>query len=113
MDLNKLLQVSTLAGKIMLESGAETYRVEETISRICITFGAHTADSFVIPTGIMATATFNDDIATIVKRITARGVDLNKIDKINDLSRKTQGSNMNIDDFNNQLLNITEMKFVN
>ena len=35
MNLNKLLKVSTLAGKILLESGAETYRVEETIVRIC------------------------------------------------------------------------------
>ena len=31
MDMNKLLHVSTYAGRIMLESGAETYRVEETV----------------------------------------------------------------------------------
>ena len=90
MDLNKLLKISTLAGKIMLESGAETYRVEETISRICIAYGAHTADSFVIPTGIIVTITYYDEVATLVKRITSRGVDLNKIDAINDLSRKIQ-----------------------
>lgn len=107
MDLNKLLKVSTLAGKIMLESGAETYRVEETIVRICTSFGAHTADSFVIPTGIMATVTFNDEVATLVKRITNRGVDLNKIDKINDLSRKLQHESMKITDFNAELLRIS------
>ena len=107
MDLNKLLKVSTLAGKIMLESGAETYRVEETITRICIAFGASTADSFVIPTGIIVTATFNDEVATIVKRIKSRGVDLNKIDRINDLSRKIQDSNVNINDFNDELLDIS------
>ena len=107
MDLNKLLKVSTLAGKIILESGAETYRVEETITRICIAFGAHSADSFVIPTGIIVTATFNDEVATIVKRIKSRGVDLNKIDRINDLSRKIQDSNMNIDEFNDELLDIS------
>ena len=57
MNLNKLLKVSTLAGKILLESGAETYRVEETIVRICLAFGAENAESFVIPTGIIVTIT--------------------------------------------------------
>lgn len=107
MDLNKLLKVSTLAGKIMLESGAETYRVEETIVRICKSFGADNADSFVIPTGIMVSITHNDEVSTLVKRITSRGVDLNKIDRINDLSRKTQYIKMNIDDFNKELLSIS------
>ncbi len=108
MDLNKLLKVSTLAGKIMLESGAETYRVEETISRICTSFGAHTADSFVIPTGIIVTVTYNDEVATLVKRITSRGVDLNKIDRINDLSRKIQGENIPIYDFYEELVKISK-----
>lgn len=108
MDLNKLLKVSTLAGKIMLESGAETYRVEETISRICIAFGAHTADSFVIPTGIIVTVTYYDEVASLVKRITSRGVDLNKIDKINDLSRRVTRENMSINDFNKELTKISE-----
>lgn len=107
MDLNKLLKVATLAGKIMLESGAETYRVEETISRICIAFGAHSADSFVIPTGIMVTITYYDEVATLVKRITSRGVDLNKIDAVNDLSRRVQTESIDLCDFNKYLIKIS------
>lgn len=108
MDVNKLLKVSTLAGKIMLESGAETYRVEETISRICLAFGAHTVDSFVIPTGIIVTVTYYDEVSTLVQRITARGVDLHKVDLINNLSRKIQTEAMDISDFNNELLSISK-----
>ena len=107
MDLNKLIKISTLAGKIMLESGAETYRVEETISRICIAYGAQTADSFVIPTGIMVTITYNDQVATLVKRITSRGIDLNKIDAINDLSRRVQTETIDLCDFNKELIKIS------
>lgn len=107
MDLNKLNTVSTLAGKILLESGAETYRVEETISRICIAYGAHTADSFVIPTGIMVTVTYYDEVATLVKRITSRGVDLNKIDAVNDLSRRIQTESIDLCDFNKELIKIS------
>lgn len=108
MDLDKLLKVSTLAGKIMLESGAETYRVEETISRICLAFGAHTVDSFVIPTGIIVTVTYYDEVSTLVQRIISRGVDLHKVDLINDLSRKIQTEAMDMNDFNNELLNISK-----
>ncbi|OOM09296.1 threonine/serine ThrE exporter family protein [Clostridium saccharobutylicum] len=107
MDLNELLKVSTLAGKIMLESGAETYRVEETIVRICTSFGADSADSFVIPTGIIVTATYNNEVSTLVRRITNRGVNLNKIDKVNDLSRKLQCKTIKICDFNSELLKIS------
>lgn len=107
MDLNKLIKISTLAGKIMLESGAETYRVEDTISRISLAYGAHTADSFVIPTGLMVTITYYDEVATIVKRITARGVDLNKIDAINDLSRRIQTEVIDISDVNKELIKIS------
>lgn len=107
MDLNKLIKVSTLAGQILLESGAETYRVEETISRICIAYGAHTADSFVIPTGIIVTVTYNNEVATIVKRITIRGVDLNKIDAVNNLSRRIQRAPIDLCEFNNELIKIS------
>ncbi|ACD51302.1 threonine/serine exporter family protein [Clostridium botulinum] len=108
MDLNKLLQVSTFAGKIMLESGAETYRVEETVCRICTSFGVDQADSFVIPTGIMVSISHGDEVASLVKRVTSRGVDLNKIDKINDLARKTQIELLSIDDFNKELIEISK-----
>ncbi|EKQ56356.1 MULTISPECIES: threonine/serine exporter family protein [unclassified Clostridium] len=107
MDLNRLLKVSTLAGKIMLESGAETYRVEETISRICLAFGAHTVDSFVIPTGIIVTVTYYDEVSTLVQRIISRGVDLYKVDKINDLSRKIQTEAIDMNDFYKEILSIS------
>ncbi|AIY80215.1 threonine/serine exporter family protein [Clostridium botulinum] len=108
MDLNKLLKVSTFAGKIMLESGAETYRVEETICRICTSFGVDQADSFVIPTGIMVSISHGDEVVSLVKRVTSRGVDLNKIDKINDLARKTQIELLSIDEFNKELIEISK-----
>ncbi|MDS0526364.1 threonine/serine exporter family protein [Clostridium sp. SHJSY1] len=105
MDLNKLLKVATFAGKIMLESGAETYRVEETICRICLSFGVETADSFVTPTGIMVSISNNNETLSLIKRVTSRGVDLNKIDLINNLSRSLQ-KNTNLDDFYNSLLKV-------
>ena len=108
MDLNKLLNISTLAGKIMLESGAETYRVEETIVRIGLSFGVDDAESFVTPTGIITSLTKDSTTVTLARRITSRGVDLNKIDLINNLSRQVQAQSMTIDELNTELINISQ-----
>lgn len=99
MNINKILKVSTFAGKILLESGAETYRVEETICRICSSFGIESPDSFVTPTGIMVSVSHDDHITSLVKRVKSRNVDLNKIDKVNALSRQLSYSPIYIDDF--------------
>lgn len=107
MDLNKLLNISTLAGKIMLESGAETYRVEETIVRIGLSFGVDNAESFVTPTGIIASLTQDSQTVTLVRRIKSRGVDLNKIDLINNLSRQVQSQSMTLDELNTELIHIS------
>lgn len=108
MDMNKLLHVATFAGKIMLESGGETYRVEETICRICSSFGAEVADSFVTPTGIMVSICHENKTYSLINRVTSRSVDLNKVDRINDLSRKLQLEDINIDDFSEMLKSINK-----
>lgn len=52
-EVKKLLVLATLAGRIMLKNGAETYRVEDTIIRICKSRkNIQYVDAFVIPTGI-------------------------------------------------------------
>ena len=98
MDMNKLLRIATFAGKIMLESGAETYRVEETICRICYSFGVEEANSFVTPTGIMVSISDDNKTYSLINRVTSRSVDLNKIDKINDLSRRIQNEKIDLND---------------
>lgn len=88
LDINKLLHLSTYAGKIMLQSGAEIYRVEETICRICESYEIDEASSFVTPTGIMVSICYNNQTYSFINRVTVRGVDLHKIERVNDLSRR-------------------------
>lgn len=98
MDYNRILHLATFAGEIMLQSGAEIYRVEETIGRICLSYGVQSAHSFVTPTGIIMSITDNKDIVlTKVVRINQRTVDLDKIARINDLSRKMSIENIDFD----------------
>lgn len=87
MDINRILNFASNAGKIMLQSGGETYRVEETITRICQSFSVDDVDVFASPTAVMVSIIMDGKIYSVVKRISSRGIDLNKVHNINSLSR--------------------------
>ena len=108
--MNEILQVAMLAGQMILENGGETYRVEETIWRICKIYGAEQAESFATPTGIMASICHGGKIYSLTRRVSKRTVDLNKIDKVNDLSRSIASKNLSVDDFKNELNKINKVE---
>jgi uncharacterized membrane protein YjjP (DUF1212 family) len=58
-----------LAGQLILENGGETSRVEETMVRMALAGGAHTADVFAIPQGIFCTVNEGSQTHTRVARI--------------------------------------------
>ncbi|WP_352419927.1 threonine/serine exporter family protein [Proteiniborus sp.] len=98
-EAKKLLSMAILAGKIMLENGAETYRVEDTISRICKSRSFITySEPFVIPTGIHLAIGFGDDIMTYIQRTKSKTIDLNKIAMVNEFSRNFVNSDMTIEE---------------
>lgn len=76
-----------------IRNGGETYRVEETIWRICKIYGADEAESFATPTGIMASICHQGKTYSLTRRVSNRTVNLDKIDKVNDLSRSIQSKN--------------------
>ncbi|EOR27276.1 MULTISPECIES: threonine/serine exporter family protein [Clostridium] len=110
MDINSILQVSAYAGKIMLESGAEAYRVEETMNRICKSFGIEVADSYATPTVIVASVSHEGEIKSLVVRISNRSVDLQKIHKVNDLARNIVKDKYNVKELKNKLNEIEKEK---
>ncbi len=90
MKPSELMNIALKAGEIMLSSGAEIYRVEETIVRISSCFHVP-CESFVLPTGIFISIQNEDGNShTAFKRIRDRKVDLNKIERVNNLSRSLQ-----------------------
>ena len=61
-EAKKLLLLASLAGKIMLKNGAETYRVEDTVERICKSrMNIKYADAFVTPTGIFVSLEYEEE----------------------------------------------------
>jgi uncharacterized membrane protein YjjP (DUF1212 family) len=104
------MQVAATAGKIILENGGETYRVEETITRICNAYGLLNCESFVTPTGIMISAIDSSGgITSLVKRITKRTVNLEKISMVNDLSRNIKANNLTVSFVDEELNRICKL----
>ncbi len=79
-------QCSKLAletGRILLESGAATNRVELMMQKVCSGLGYPECESFVTPTGIfLSISAAGDDLSTSIKRIGHRRIDLGKITDI-------------------------------
>ncbi|NEZ45952.1 threonine/serine exporter family protein [Clostridium niameyense] len=104
MEVNKIIRVALEAGKVILENGGETYRAEETMSKICSTYNIKDSDNYVTPTVIMISAT--DDSGkpvSLSRRIKYRTVDLDKIDKINNLSRSIKAYNLSINEVEEEI----------
>ncbi len=85
-DTEKVLETCLLAGKIMLESDAEMYRVEDTMSRIALASGDYRLVSYVTQTGLFVGL---DGTSTIrMVQILNRSINLEKVSTINQLSRE-------------------------
>lgn len=89
MTLTQLSHIAMEMGIILLSSGAETYRVEESMHRICIALGAKEAEIFVVPTTIIISVTLADNKPlTRTSRIHSRQTDLTKVTQLNHLTRQ-------------------------
>ena len=108
MHIDDIIHVATEAGKIILENGGETYRVEQTITMICNSYGIAHTESFVTPTGIMVSITNNQNkTISLVRRINTRTVNLRKVSMINSLSRRIVSSPLSTTEM------IKELNYIN
>jgi uncharacterized membrane protein YjjP (DUF1212 family) len=92
----EIMEVCLLAGKIMLQSGGETYRVEDTMMRMAAAFGIENSHSYVTPTGIIFSAEGAEPTKTKLIRISSRSTDLKKVAMVNSISRKITNGEINL-----------------
>ncbi|MCI5725582.1 MAG: threonine/serine exporter family protein [Fusobacterium gastrosuis] len=78
----RIISTANFLGKVLLMSGAETHRVEQSISKVCQRFGLR-SESFVTTTCVLTSAKKqNGEIVTELNRVYNLSNNLNKIDKI-------------------------------
>lgn len=98
-DYKLLMKAAVLAGEIMLKSGAEAYRAEDTIMHMLKTSGAETVESYVVMTGIVATIDNPDmEALTVVKRVGGGSTNLNNIAQVNEVSRQLCAGNITVEE---------------
>jgi len=88
-ELRDVLDISLRAGQLLLENGAETWRVEETVHRMGTALGAEWLDIYVTPTGIIISTIAAHEHRTRIRRVMGVGVDLSKVAALVELSRRS------------------------
>ncbi len=97
--VRQLLTLAILTGSTMLKNGAETYRVEDTIKRICKSRpNIRFAHSFVIPSALFVAIDYEGELISYLKRVSPEQMNLNKIHLVNEFSRKFVNSDMSVSD---------------
>ena len=91
MESKDIASLAVLAGEELLKSGAETYRVEETMERIALACGAKRAESLVLHTGLVLEVEAADgQCVTRICRVGARSIHLDRIHKVNAVARRLE-----------------------
>ena len=89
MTTAELITAAIDIGELLQESGAEIYRVEESMQRLCFAYGARDAHVYAVPTNIIITAAREGEVPiTRSRRIHARGTNLDRLDALNALCRE-------------------------
>ena len=108
----KLMDTAMLAGRIMLESNAETYRVEETMDRILNISNCHITEAFAMTTGLFATLDDPSmDAITLLQRVTNRDTNLSKISKVNHISRQLTSGHLSVEEAYRQLTAVDQAEY--
>ena len=95
-EINELLLFASLAGRVLLENGAETYRAESTVEHILSSRGVSNIQAFVIPTAIFLSIEYENELYSHIERNKRIGIDLMRITRVNDLSREFSASDMTV-----------------
>lgn len=94
-DAQKLLDIAAKTGEILMKNGAEIYRIEDTIDRICNSWtGFQSVDVFAMTTSLFISARFEDKPLTMIIRETRPSISLEHINLANAFSRNFCKSKM-------------------
>lgn len=101
---NRLLCLALDVGGEMLKSGGEISRVEDTIIRICRSYGAEHVEIFAIPSLIIAAVRMADGgYSSQVRRVYGTVTDLHRLELFNGISRTICESTPDFDELDRMI----------
>ncbi len=112
-DEHRILDVAVEMGHILLQSGAEIFRVEDTMRRVCDHFRVDSCSFFVTANAIMSSTNNHERPLAKVRYVPVRGTQFDRIVAINQLSREIATGNCeSIDEIERRVQEIKEMPLV-
>lgn len=111
MDYPKIIQGILDIGEEMLKCGAENFRLDDSLYRMCDSYGFKRYDVFVIPSNIQITVETPDgEIITQIRHIESSTFDYDKLDYLNDLSRYVCKNRPDADEINRRFQDVMNRK---
>ncbi|MGN1266672.1 MAG: GNAT family N-acetyltransferase [Dorea sp.] len=103
-DVKRVVNFALEAGKLLLKSGAEIFRAEDTITRICNRYHIYDINVFTLGHAIFITAgTGKEDAYTKVINVPLPSTHLGVVAKVNALSREITAGGMTIEEAEEKL----------
>jgi len=97
-DPEEALLLAADSARLVLESGGETYRAEETAIALATGLGAVDVECFATPTGIVLSFSGPDGrVRSVVRRVAKRGLNLERITRIEGLTRGLVSGGLDFD----------------
>lgn len=109
-ELRDVIDLALWAGQLLMQNGAETARVEETVHRLGTGLGCDWLDVLVSPNAIVATTSSGEEFRTKVRRVTGIGVNMTILAEVSDLSYRVNAGKLNRFDLRAQLEHIDMLK---
>ncbi len=89
-ELTDIIDLCLWAGQLLLQHGANSLRVEESVHRMGTGLGCDWLDVIVRTESLTITASSGDEFRTKTRRVVRLGVDMGCITAVNDLSRRIE-----------------------
>ena len=106
MEAKEVLEIALSAGQMLVSNGAEAYRVEETIERICNTYALECECISTAKGVFVSILDGNEEKLTSLKKVRTSRVDLYRIELINSFSRDKQNKSLSYEEAKNILKDI-------
>ena len=91
------IEALQLAGRIIMENGGETYRVEETITHMATAMGMSEIESFAVPSGVFFSYLSPDGKhESVVTRVHRQGTNLCRVNEVNAVSRRLEAGELDV-----------------
>lgn len=107
MDYKRIVQNILDVGEEMLKSGAENFRLEDSLYRMCRSYGFVRYDVYAIPSNLQITVeTPEGEIITQIRQIESTDVDFDRLDYLNNLSRYVCTNTPDAEEFREKYLEV-------